>query len=351
MTHQHPLVGEFFGYIRGTIDYRIAVAGQVDAGKSALINALTGEQSHISTETDATRDVTGYLYGEHSELLDFPGVGTKEFTPGEYKKLLKKHKVKHVLYVFSSKIREADENVIRFLAKKNIGITFVYSKLDALIDVSGAHDRELLKREKNAELHVTFKKIIRDPLKYHFISVKDGTGIDELKEEIDAYFNSKDEAFRKRAGDTKYFDKFLSKKSNALGARLLTPGFKDLILSREFKAIEQKTTGHFHIDESDAAFVGVPMPRVIDFVNEAKETGKAAGNYRKMIGPLTTLISTVLKVRKLNVITFILSTFGEAGVRTIYPVLKGVFEYVRAMNDMAGDVLEKRLKEHGNDHR
>lgn len=349
MAYQHPLTGEFFDYIRETMDYRIAVVGQVDAGKSALINVLTGEDSHISTETDATRDVTGYRYGDQGELLDFPGVGTSEFSPGQYKKLLKKHKVKHVLYVFSSKIREADEKVIRFLAKNKIKITFVYSKLDTLIDVSGVHDRELLKQEKNAELHVTFKKIIKDPLKYHFISVKDGTGIDGLKTEIESYFDLKEASFKKRIRDPKYFDKFLNKKSNALGARLLTPGFKDLILSREFKAIEQKTTGHFHLDERDAEFVGLPMPHVIDFVNQAKDTGKAAGNYRKMIGPLTTLISTVLKVRKLNVITFILSTFGEAGVRTVYPVLKGVFEYVRAMNDMAGDVLRKQLKQLGND--
>lgn len=348
MAYQHPLTVEFFDYIRGTIDYRIAVAGQVDAGKSALINALTGERSHISTETDATRDVASYRYGAHGELLDFPGVGTTEFTPAQYKKLLKKHKVKHVLYVFSSKIREADEKVIRFLAKNKIKITFVYSKLDALIDVTGASDRELLKQEKNSELHVTFKKIIKDPLKYHFISVKDGTGIEALKVEIDDYFSSKDEAFRKKAGETKYFDKFLNRKSSALGARLLTPGFKDLILSREFKAIEQKTTGHFHLDESDAEFVGMPMPHVRDFVDEAKDRG-AGGNYKKMIGPLTTLISTVLKVRKLNVITFILSTFGEAGVRTVYPVLRGVFEYVRAMNDMAGEVLAKRLKEQKTD--
>lgn len=347
MTQQHPLVEEFYDYIRGTIDYRIAVAGQVDAGKSALIHALTGGDPHISTETDATRDVEGYRYGRYGELLDFPGVGTTEFSPAQYKKLLKKHKVKHVLYVFSSKIREADEKVIRFLAKNKTKITFVYSKLDALIDVSGAYDRELLKQEKNSELHVTFKKIIKDPLKYHFVSVKDGTGIVTLKEEIDAYFDSKDEEFQKRLRNSRYFDKFLNKKSSTLGARLLTPGFKDLILSREFKAIEQKTAGHFHLDEEDAGFIGMPMPRVKEFVNQAKDTGKVAGNYRKMIGPLTTLISTVLKVRKLNVITFVLSTFGEAGIRTVYPVLRGVFEYVRAMNDMAGEVLAKHLKEAG----
>lgn len=345
MSDQHPLVEDFYEYVRSSIDYRIAVIGQVDAGKSALINALTGEDSHISTETDATRDVVSYPYKNRGHLLDFPGVGTTEFSPKQYKKLLKKYKVKHVLYVFSSKIRDVDEKVIRFLSRQKVKITFIYSKLDTLVDVTGKYDQSLLKQEKNAELHVTFKKVIKDPLKYHFISVKDDHGIEDLRASIDNYLDKKDKTFQKRIKSSKYFNRFLNKRSNALAAKLLTPGFKDLILSREFKTIEQKTRSHFHIDEEDAELVGEQMPRVIDFVNQAKESNKAEGNYRKMIGPLTTLISTVLKVRKLNVITFILSTFGEAGVRAVYPMLRGVFEYVRAVNDLASDVLEARLNE------
>lgn len=345
MSVEHPLVEDYFEYVKRSIDYRIAVIGQVDAGKSALINALTGEDSHISTETDATRDVVSYPYKDKGQLLDFPGVGTTEFSPNQYKKLLKKLKVQHVLYVFSSKIRDVDEKVIRFLSKQKVKFTFIYSKLDTLVDVSGKYDQSLLKQEKNSELHVTFKKVIKDPLKYHFISVKDDHGIEELKATIEKYLEKKDETFQERVKSSKYFNKFLNKKSNALAAKLLTPGFKDLILSREFKTIEQKTRSHFYIDENDAEFVGQQMPRVIDFVNQAKRSNKAEGNYRKMIGPLTTLISTVLKVRKLNVITFILSTFGEAGVRAVYPMLRGVFEYVRAVNDLASDVLEARLKE------
>ena len=50
MSHEHPLVEDFFEYVKSSIDYRIAVIGQVDAGKSALISTLTGEDSHISTE-------------------------------------------------------------------------------------------------------------------------------------------------------------------------------------------------------------------------------------------------------------------------------------------------------------
>lgn len=344
MSHEHPLVEDFFEYVKSSIDYRIAVIGQVDAGKSALISTLTGEDSHISTETDATRDVIGYSYKDKGQLLDFPGVGTTEFSPKQYKKLLKKYKVKHVLYVFSSKIRDVDEKIIKFLAKNNIKVTFIYSKLDTLTDVSGKYDQSLLMQEKNSELHVTFKKLIDDPLKYHFISVKDNRGIEELKTSIEKYLKSKDEIFQKHVESSKYFNKFLNKKSNALAAKLLTPGFKDLILSREFKTIEQKTRSHYHLDEDDAEMVGERLPRVIDFVNEVKESNKAESNYRKMIGPLTTLISTVLKVRKLNVITFILSTFGEAGVRAFYPMLRGVFEYVRAINDLAGEVLEAHLK-------
>lgn len=345
MSDQHPLVDDFFEYVKSSIDYRIAVIGQVDAGKSALINALTGENSHISTATDATRDVVSYPYKDRGQLLDFPGVGTTEFSPKQYKQLLKKYKVKHVLYVFSSKIRDADEKVIKFLSKQKIKVTFIYSKLDTLVDVTGKYDLPLLQQEKNAELHVTFKKVITDPLKYHFISVKDDHGIEDLRASIDDYLDMKDKTFQKRVKSSKYFNRFLNRRSNALAAKLLTPGFKDLILSREFKTIEQKTRRHFHIEEEDAERLGQQMPRVIDFVNQAKESSNAESNYKKMIGPLATLISTVLKVRKLNVITFILSTFGEAGVRAVYPMLKGVFEYVRAVNDLAGDVLEARLKE------
>src|SRR5699024_5118065 len=56
--------------------------------------------------------------------------------------------------------------------------------------------------------------------------------------------------------------------------------------------------------------------------------------------PVATLFGTVFKLRKLNVISFIVSTLGEAGIKNIYPVLKGTFEYVGDMNDIARRVLK-----------
>lgn len=51
------------------------------------------------------------------------------------------------------------------------------------------------------------------------------------------------------------------------------------------------------------------------------------------------------ELRKLNVISFIVSTLGEAGIKNIYPVLKGTFEYVGDMNDFARDVLKYSSQE------
>ena len=74
--------------------------------------------------------------------------------------------------------------VIRYLAKKGIHITFVYNKTDTLVDVSGECAQKTLMNDKDTELHVTFKKHLDQPLYYHFASVKDDAGIDELRRKL-----------------------------------------------------------------------------------------------------------------------------------------------------------------------
>lgn len=336
----HPLEQEFYDYISQTIDYRIAVIGQVDAGKSALVNELSGSGTYVSTQTDATRDVMSFPYGRKAELLDFPGVGTKEYSPKQYKKLLNKKDIDYAVYIFSSKIREADEEVIRHLSKRKVKLIFVYNKADTLIDVSGETNKALLKHQKNTELHVTFKKHVKDPLEYHFVSIKDKEGIKDLKEAVDSHIVELDKVFDKRKKSDKYFDKFFTHKMNRLATKLLTPGVKDLIVSRQYKAIEQKTEAHFKVDESDGKIVGREYPRALKYVEASKNKERDSGKIKNVVGPLSTMIASVLKIRKLNVVTFIVSTFGEASVKTVYPVLKGIFDYVREMNDFAREVLK-----------
>lgn len=340
MAPEHPLVKAFHEYVENTIDYRIGVLGQVDAGKSALVNAIADADTHISTQTDATRTISSHSYGERGQILDFPGVGTTEYSPKQYKKLIKKADLKHVLYVFSSKIREADEEIIRFLAKRKINIIFIYNKADTLVDVSGNREQKMLMHDKDTELHVTFKKYLDQPLRYHFVSVKDGFGIEALKAAIRPIFESKDAVYYQRIASAGYMEKFLNRKLNTLAAKLLSPGLKDTILQRAYRSIEEITEAHFLISPEDGEVIGKTIPRAADYINQAKNTDKGGMKSKEYISHLATLFSTVFKLRKLNVISFIVSTFGEVGIKNIYPVLKGTFEYVGDMNDFARDILK-----------
>ncbi|KKK33457.1 hypothetical protein WN59_11960 [Salinicoccus sediminis] len=345
MSGGHPLVKAFHKYIEGTIDYRIGVMGQVDAGKSALVNALAGADTHISTRTDATRTISSHKYGKRGQILDFPGVGTTEYSPKQYKKLIRKADLSHVLYVFSSKIREADEAIIRFLAKRKTGITFVYSKSDTLVDVSGARGQEMLMHDKDTELHVTFKKHLAQPLNYHFVSVRDNFGIEGLKAALQPIFEAKDKEFARRAGSAEYMEKFLNKRLNTLASKLLSPGLKDIILQRAYRSIEEMTEAHFEVSPEDGETIGRAIPRAADYINKAKKTDNTGMKSKEYLSQLATLFGTVFKLRKLNVISFIVSTLGEAGIKNIYPVLKGTFEYVGDMNDFAREILKHYSRE------
>ncbi|MFC3419461.1 GTPase domain-containing protein [Salinicoccus hispanicus] len=340
MEQHHPLIMAYHEYIEATIDYRVAVLGQVDAGKSALVNKLADADSHISTQTDATRTITEHPYGNRGKILDFPGVGTTEYSPKQYRKLISKTAIKHVLYVFSSKIRDADEATIRYLSKKGIHITFVYNKSDTLVDVSGRRSQETLMNDKDTELHVTFKKQLDQPLRYHFTSIKDEKGVAELKEQLDRIFEKKDALFDERVQNAQYLESFLTRKMNGLATRLLSPGFKDIILSRSYRSIEEMTESHYHVAEQDCAAIGREMPRAVTYINRAKNTDKDMKKPRDYINHLATVFSAIFKMRKLNVVTFIVSSLGEIGIKNIYPVMKGTFEYVGDMNDFAREVIK-----------
>ncbi|MFB9860546.1 GTPase domain-containing protein [Salinicoccus siamensis] len=340
MEKEHPLLESYHEYIKSTLDYRIAIIGQVDAGKSALVNRLTGMDSAVSTQTDATREVSAYPFGDKGEILDFPGVGTTEYSPKQYKKLISKTGIKHVLYVFSSKIREADEAVIRYLAKKGVRITFVYNKSDTLIDVSGERLQKTLMNDKDTELHVTFKKHLDQPLHYQFVSVKDDVGIHELEQTISSVFEEKDALFDKRAKSAGYLEKFLTRKMNTLAKKLLSPSFKDIILNRSYKSIEEMTEDHYQVSKADADVIGREIPRAVDHINRAKAEDTDKKSPADYITHLTSLFSAVFKMRKLNVVTFIVSSLGEMGIKNIYPVLKGTFGYAGDMNDFAREVIK-----------
>ncbi|WP_031547015.1 GTPase domain-containing protein [Salinicoccus luteus] len=340
MEQSHPLVMAYHEYIESTIDYRVAVLGQVDAGKSALVNRLADADSFISTQTDATRTITEHPYGRRGKILDFPGVGTTEYSPKQYRKLIAKTGIRHVLYVFSSKIRDADEAVIRYLAKRGIHVTFVYNKSDTLVDVSGERAQKTLMNDKDTELHVTFKKQLDQPLYYHFASVKDDAGIDELRGKLDDIFREKDDQFDQRVHSAQYLERFLSRKMNGLATKLLSPGFKDIILSRAYRSIEEMTESHYHVTAEDGVEIGQEIPRAADYINRVKNTEKDTKKPADYINHLATLFGAVFKMRKLNVVTFIASSLGEISIKNIYPVLKGTFEYVGDMNDFAREVIK-----------
>src|SRR5699024_4805019 len=115
-------------------------------------------------------------------------------------------------------------------------------------------------------------------------------------------------------------EKFLNKRLNTLAAKLLSQGLKDIILQRTYRSIEEMTQTHFEVTPEDGEIIGKPIPRGADYIKKAKETDGTGMKSKEYLSQLATLFGTVFKLRKLNVISFIVSTLGEAGIKNIYPV-------------------------------
>src|SRR5699024_9127217 len=100
------------------------------------------------------------------------------------------------------------------------------------------------------------------------------------------------------------------------------------------------TQTHFEVTPEDGEIIGKPIPRAADYIKKAKETDGTGMKSKEYLSQLATLFGTVFKLRKLSVISFIVSTLGEAGIKKRYSELKSTFEYDGDMNDVGRRVLK-----------
>ncbi|WP_414050766.1 GTPase domain-containing protein [Macrococcus animalis] len=347
MMEKHPLVKSYEIFIQNRSLNKIGVIGQPDAGKSALINALCKAKAHTSVHTDATLDTTAYPYNDYGYLVDFPGVGTEEVSVQKYKKIIQNETIEHYFYIFSSKIKEVDVDMIKFLSKQNKFITFIYNKVDALIDVSGDDDKEALMRDKNTELKVTLKPYIKTPLKYHFTSALDGTGVNELKSHIDSIFKEAQAAYAQKYHDVAYLDSYLNYKANSAFPKLFTPSFKNIVLKQNFKVIERTVMTHFKIQEDDIMERRkdwIDIDKFIREFEELKEKDNGLSQFMEFT-KIVQLVRTSFKMKSINPVTMAVSSIVEMGLNNTFPIFQAIAKYVDEIKQIAREVIEDDQKQ------
>jgi GTP-binding protein len=178
--------GEF---VQGRREPRIAMVGRSNVGKSSLINSILGEKlARVSNQPGKTRQIHFYLWKEAARLLaDLPGYGYAkagheerdrwgEFINGYLRADMGIDRAV-VLLDARHGPTEIDCQAIKFMSLEAIPVTFVFTKFDQLKTQSERASRR--KEAKKALLNLGF-----DPERAHWVSVRDGHGMLDLKKDL-----------------------------------------------------------------------------------------------------------------------------------------------------------------------
>lgn len=166
----------------------IAMAGRSNAGKSSLINALTGvsELARASNTPGRTRELNFFDIAERLTLVDMPGYGYAKAPKDEvakWQRLLKAYLrgrpgLTRVFVLVDSRhgIMEADLQTMRLLDETAVTYQVVLTKID-----------KIKSRDLGAVTAATLAKIKKRPAAFpvlHATSSEKGTGIAALRAEI-----------------------------------------------------------------------------------------------------------------------------------------------------------------------
>lgn len=345
MMDKHPLIRAYTTFVRNRSNDKIGVIGQPDAGKSALINLLCESKAYISVQTDATLDTKTYAYNDYGFLVDFPGVGTEIMTVKKYKKIIQNININHYLYVFSSKIKAVDIEIIKYLAKQGKDITFIYNKVDTLIDVQGEDNKDALVRDKDVELNVMMKEIINKKQSYIFTSVVDHTGIDSVKQALDEIFMFEEALFIDRFQDDKYKESYLNYKVQSAFPKLFTPSFKIILLKARYKSLERTIMSHFKIQEDDIiehAEKWITIQGFIDGFEQQRSDEKM--NKAMEFAKIVQLLRTSFKIKSVNPISMVVTSILEVGINNAFPVFQAISKYMNEIRQIADDMIVEEQK-------
>ncbi|UBH13294.1 GTPase domain-containing protein [Macrococcus armenti] len=347
---QHPLIKAYKTFVMNRSYNQIGVIGQPDAGKSALINLLCESKAYISVETDATLNTKAYAYNDYGYIVDFPGVGTEIMSVKRYKKIIQSINIQHYLYVFSSKIKAVDIEMIRYLVKQGKTVTFIYNKADTLIDVSGIETIDVLMHSKNTELKVTMKPFMDMHQSYIFTSVLNHSGINTLKETINKIFDAEEQAFYKRFTDVEYKQNYLNYKVNSAFPKLFTPSFKTIIMKENYDSLERTLMSHFKIQEDDIIERKHKWLKIESYV-KSFENEKSNQRMNKTIEftKIVQLLRTSFKMKSVNPIISVITSVFEIGIVNALPKFQAINKYMDEIRKIADDIIaeeQNKYKQH-----
>ena len=171
----------------------IAFAGRSNAGKSSLINALTGKTglARASNTPGRTRELNFFEIGDALTLVDMPGYGYAKAAKsdvGKWQALLRGYLRGRpgllrafVLVDARHGPKEADERIFALLDEAAVTYQIVLTKADKVSPKDLAHTERLA--EVAAKAHSAAYPHI------HATSAVKGTGLPELRAEIAALAN------------------------------------------------------------------------------------------------------------------------------------------------------------------
>jgi GTP-binding protein EngB required for normal cell division len=184
---------------------RIALLGRSGAGKSSLINALTGKDiAEVGIHTNTTTQMEFYEW-HNMILVDLPGFDTEEFPRDTFYKDFDLDQFDLFLCVFEGKISEADAILFRAAVDSQKPYQFVRSKWDAA--KQKGHTKEELALHVREDIAVQFRMSID----VAFVSTDPPEGLDALQMTIsDKLPTAKGKLWIERA--KAYSKEFLDKK-------------------------------------------------------------------------------------------------------------------------------------------
>jgi GTP-binding protein EngB required for normal cell division len=157
---------------------RIALLGRSGAGKSSLINALTGKEiAEVGIHTNTTTKKEFYEWN-NLILVDLPGFDTEQFPRDTFYKDFDLDQFDLFLCVFEGKISEADALLFRKAIDSGKPYQFVRSKWDSA--KQKGHTKEELAAQVREDLAVQFTT----SLPVSFVSVDPPEGLNELQNTI-----------------------------------------------------------------------------------------------------------------------------------------------------------------------
>lgn len=260
---------------------KVGLFGQPGAGKSSLINALTGiEVSKPGVENDMTPgkpiEWKGLLF------VDLPGYGTEKYPKETYFNEFDIFSFDLFLCVFDGKWRQADSEFFQKVLKMKPCL-FVRNKIDTLWE-KGYTTEQLKER-----IHEDIKKLANADIKVYFTSCKTNEGLEDLSDSIQQILEpTKREKWLKEAkayslnflqGKRKVCEKYIAISSGLSAVNALNPiRGADIavdigVLSKCFNDIKES----FGLDNNTLKQLHTYAPRLNNVANRIIEYVTKAG--------------------------------------------------------------------------